>query len=198
MADVLGTRWAGAGHELMVAGRTPGKAEALAAKWNARTGTIGEVAGFGDITLIAVHYPDMAATLTQIGDTLRGKPIVDCNNPVEIENFTLVTEPGRAMAQDIEQATGGHVVKAFNLCQASVWQMEPPVFDGRRLAVPYCGDDPQAKDLTRQLIADLGCDPLPVGGLRHALHLEAMGAVIISLLWGGRDPLTVFNLVDRR
>jgi len=197
MADALGTRWAAAGHELMVAGRTAGKAEALARKWGGRAGSFREVAEFGDIALIAVLYQGMPATLAEIGDALRGKPIIDCNNPVEIEHFTLVTEPGRSMAQDIELATGGHVVKAFNLCEAKVWQLDPPVFDGRRLVVPHCGDDPAALELTQRLITDLGCDPLPVGDLRHAHHLEAMAAIVISLLYGGRDPHTVFNLVDR-
>jgi predicted dinucleotide-binding enzyme len=197
MADALGTRWAAAGHEIMVAGRTAGKAEALARKWSGRAGTFREVAQFGDIALIAILYQGMPATLAEIGDALRGKPIVDCNNPVETEHFTLVTGPGRSMAQDIEQATGGHVVKAFNLCEARVWRMEPPMFDNRRLVVPYCGDHAGALDMTRDLIADLGCDPLRIGDLRHAHHLEAMAAVVISLLYGGRDPYTVLNLVDR-
>lgn len=197
MADALGTRWAVAGHELMVAGRTADRADALARKWGGRAGGFRDVAEFGDIALIAVRYQGIPATLAEIGDGLRGKPIVDCNNPVEIEHFTLVTEPGRSMAQEIESATGGHVVKAFNLCQAQVWQMEPPVFDNRPLAVPYCGDHSAALDMTRQLVTDLGGEPLPIGDLRHAHHLEAMAAIVISLLFGGRDPYTVFNLVDR-
>ncbi|WP_214327967.1 hypothetical protein [Nonomuraea sediminis] len=41
------------------------------------------------------------------------------------------------------------------------------MFDGRRLIVPYCGDDPAALDITCRLIADIGCEPLPVGDLRH-------------------------------
>jgi 8-hydroxy-5-deazaflavin:NADPH oxidoreductase len=197
MADALGTRWAAAGHELMIAGRTAGKADALARKWGGRAGSFRDVAEFSDIALIAVLYQGIPATLAEIGDGLRGKPIVDCNNPVEIEHFTLVTEPGRSMAQEIELATGGHVVKAFNLCQAQVWQMEPPKFDNRRLAVPYCGDHSVALEMTALLIADLGGEPVPVGDLRHAHHLEAMAAIVISLLFGGRDPYTVFNLVDR-
>jgi predicted dinucleotide-binding enzyme len=74
--------------------------------------------------------------------------------------------------------------------------MEPPLFDGRRLVVPYCGDDAGALEATRLLIGDLGAEPLPAGDLRHALHLEAMAAIVISLLFGGRDPYTIFNLVD--
>lgn len=196
MADALGTRWATAGHELMITGRTAGKAQALADRWGARTGTFEEVAEFADVALIAVLYQGMTSTLARIGDALRGKVIVDCNNPVEVEHFTLVTTPGTSMAQEIEQATGGHVVKAFNLCHAQVWHMAPPLFDGRRLTVPYCGNDPTALQTTRQLITDLGCEPVPAGDLRHAHHLEAMAAIMIKLLFAGRDPHTVFNLVD--
>ncbi|MEU4550043.1 NADPH-dependent F420 reductase [Nonomuraea dietziae] len=197
MADALGTQWAAAGHELMITGRTAGKAQALARKWGARAGGSREVAEFADVALIAILHQGVASTLAEIGDALRDKPIVDCNNPVEVEHFTLVTPPGRSMAQDIEQATGGHVVKAFNLCHARVWQMRPPMFDHRSLVVPYCGDDQAALETARQLITDIGCEPLPVGDLRHAHHLEAMAAIVISLLFGGHDAHTVFNLVDR-
>ncbi|CAM4301124.1 NADPH-dependent F420 reductase [Kibdelosporangium persicum] len=196
MADALGTRWAAAGHELMVAGRTQAKAQALAGKWQARTGTFREAAEFGDVALIAVLYQGMPETLAEIGAALRGKAIIDCNNAVEVEHFTLVTEPGRSMAQHIAEVTGGHVVKAFNLCHARVWQMQPPVFDGRPLTVPYCADHDPAANLTERLITDLGCVPLPVGDLRHAHHLEAMAAIVISLLFTGSDAHTVFNLVD--
>jgi 8-hydroxy-5-deazaflavin:NADPH oxidoreductase len=73
MADALGTRWAAAGHELMVAGRTEAKVRALADKWGARSGSFREAAEFGDIALIAVLYQGMHYTLTEIGDALRGK-----------------------------------------------------------------------------------------------------------------------------
>jgi 8-hydroxy-5-deazaflavin:NADPH oxidoreductase len=51
--------------------------------------------------------------------------------------------------------------------------------------------------MTRRLITDLGGEPVSIGDLRQAHHLEAMAAVVISLLYGGRDPYPVFNLVDR-
>lgn len=195
MADALGTRWAAAGHELVVAGRTESKARELADRWGARSGSFRDAAEFGDVVLVAVLHQGIDGTLAEVGDALRGKAVVDCNNPVEVEHFTLVTRPGVSMAQHIAQVTGGHVVKAFNLCHADVWRMAPPVFDDRRLVVPYCGDDPAAMALTARLIADLGCEPLPVGDLRHAHHLEAMAAIVISLLFGGADPHTAFNLV---
>jgi predicted dinucleotide-binding enzyme len=41
-------------------------------------------------------------------------------------------------------APDARVVKAFNLCHVDVWRLTPPVFDGRPLAVPLCGDDERA------------------------------------------------------
>jgi 8-hydroxy-5-deazaflavin:NADPH oxidoreductase len=197
MAEALGTRWAAAGHELAVAGRTAEKTQALANKWGAEVGSYADVAAFGDIALLAVLYERIPVTLSAIGDNLRGRPVIDCTNPVEVEQFTLTTPPGESIAQHIADSTGGRLVKAFNLCHSVVWAMDPPKFDGRRLVVPHCGDDPGAVELTRQLITDLGCEPLDAGQLPHAFHLEAMAAVVIRLLYGGADPYTVFNLVTR-
>lgn len=196
MADALGTRWAAAGHEVVVAGRTEAKARALAEKWGARSGTFREAAEFGDVVLVAVLYQGIDHTLAEVGDALRGKPVIDCTNPVEVEHFTLVTDPGRSMAQHIAQVTGAHVVKAFNLCHADVWRLDPPTFDRRPLTVPYTADQAVAEEPATRLISDLGCVPVKVGDLRHTLHLEAMAAIVISLLFGGSDPHTLFNLVD--
>ena len=46
------------------------------------------------------------------------------------------------------------------------------------------------------MIADLGCEPLDTGDLTQARHLEAMGAVIVRLLFGGYDPCSVFAFVS--
>jgi predicted dinucleotide-binding enzyme len=87
-------------------------------------------------------------------------------------------------------------VKAFNQCHADVWAMDPPVFDDRPLVVPLAGDDPAGKDLVAGLVRDTGCEPMDVGPLHRARHLEAMAAVVIGLLYGGAPTRTVFNLVE--
>lgn len=197
MADAVGTRWAAAGHDVLVGGRTPARTRAVADRLGVRGGTLADAAEFGEVAFLAVRYQGIPATLAAVGDALAGKPVVDCTNPVEVVDFTLTTPPGESMAAHVAAVTGGHVVKAFNLCHAQVWRLDPPEFDGRRLVVPYCGDDEAALALTRRLIADVGCEPLAAGGLRHAGHLEAMAAVVIARLFGGAAPLTVFNLVDR-
>lgn len=196
MAEALGAKWVAHGHDLMITGRSPHKAAALAQRLNARTGSFAEAARHADAALIAVLYQGMDYTLDRIGDGLRGKPVLDCNNPVETEVFTLTTPPGESLAQHIENATGGRVVKAFNLCHTEVWRMPSITFDGRPLAVPFCGNDSVALGVTTELIADIGGVPLLTGDLRHAHYLEATAAIIIAQLYGGRPARTVFNLVD--
>jgi 8-hydroxy-5-deazaflavin:NADPH oxidoreductase len=153
----------------MFTGRSPEKAAASADCLAARAGSFAEAARHADAALVAVLYQGMEYTLERIGDRLHGKPVIDCANPAEIEGFTLATPPW----EQIAKATGGHVVKAFNLCHADVWRMPSMTFDGRPLAIPYCGDDPAALRVTAQLIKDTGGVPLPTGDLRHAQYLEA-------------------------
>lgn len=196
MAEALGAKWIARGHDVLITGRSPEKAAALADRLGARAGSFTEAADYADVALIAVLYQGMNYTLDHIGDRLRGKPVIDCNNPVETDTFTLTTPPGESMAQQIATATGGLVVKAFNLCHTDVWRMPSISFDGRALTVPYCGDHPTALQMTARLIDDVGGLPLQTGDLRHAHYLEASAAIIIAQLYGGCRTRTVFNLVD--
>jgi len=195
MARALAEQWVVRGHDVFIGGRDSARAAALSSELGARSGSLREAAEFGDVVLMAVHWAGIEDTAVAIGDAVRGKVVIDCGNPVEIEGFTLITEPGDSLAELIQRRTGARVVKAFNLCHAQVWRMRPPVFDGRSLAVPYGGDDPEAKRVARQLIRDVGADPIDLGPLHRARHLEAMAAVVITLLSRGRDSRTVFNLV---
>jgi predicted dinucleotide-binding enzyme len=78
------------------------------------------------------------------------------------------------------------VVKAFNHCHEDVWRMSPPIFDGRPLAVPVCGDDETALALVHQLVRHVGCEPVAGGGLERAGPLEATAALFIGLWVGER------------
>jgi 8-hydroxy-5-deazaflavin:NADPH oxidoreductase len=62
--------------------------------------------------------------------------------------------------------------------------MKPPVFDGSPLTVPYRGDD-TAKAHIKQLIEELGCRPLDLGGLAKARHIEYLAAIVVGLLFEG-------------
>ncbi|MBF8193739.1 NAD(P)-binding domain-containing protein [Nonomuraea sp. K274] len=193
MADALGTQWARAGHEVLISGRDLGRSTGQAGKMNARAGRAGvragswaEAAAYGDVVMAAVRAEGLAGVLRACGAELRGKPVIDVTNAAPDEY-----DPTRPFAGLIGELTGAHVVKAFNLCHVDVWRMTPPVFDGRPLAVPLCGDDAAALEAVRTLVTDLGCTPVDGGGLGRAMLLEATASFMIGLWFGGADAQAV-------
>lgn len=195
MTEALSGHWVRAGHEVMIAGRSPEKAARLARELGARTGTLAEAAAFGEIVLLAVRYEGVDSTLAAAGAadaSLADKVLIDCNNPVEIERFTLVRRDEGSLAQHIAAVSGARVVKAFNLAHFSVWRDAPP-YGRRPLAVPIAGDE-QAKPIVTDLVETVGGAVLDAGSLEHAAYLEAMGAVVIRALFGGANPTTTFQL----
>lgn len=200
MAEVLAGRWRSAGHELMIGARDPARGEALASRLgpDVSSGTLAQAAASAEVVLLAIWPTGVLPALLTAGaaqGALAGRVVIDCNNPVETDGFTVTTGEVSLAEQIARLAPGSLVVKAFNQCHASVWAMTPPAFDGRPLSVPLCGDDMAAKAVVQALICDLGCVPLDAGPLRQARHLEAMAAVVIRLLFRGAAPLTAFNLV---
>ncbi|WP_189782672.1 NADPH-dependent F420 reductase [Streptomyces capitiformicae] len=185
MADALGTRWARAGHEVFVGGRDTTRAAALAERLGGHAGDLRAAAEFGeDAVLVALPWRAAVDVVGGLKDGLRSRTLIDCTNPVG-PGFVLETAGGpSASARLASAAPGAHVVKAFNLCHEDVWRLAPPVFDGRPLAVPLCGDDEKALSAVRHLVRDLGCEPLNAGPLARAGLVEATAALLIGL-WVG-------------
>ncbi|NED12180.1 NAD(P)-binding domain-containing protein [Streptomyces sp. SID9124] len=186
MAEALATHWVRAGHDVVVGGRDTDRAQRLAARLGggAKAGGLREAAAFGDVVLAALPFGAGAEVVGELRTALEGKALIDCSNPVG-PGFRLLTRDGRSAAERLACAAPGvHVVKAFNLCHEDVWRMAPPVFDGRPLAVPVCGDDEPSLAHVRRLVRDTGCEPVPGGGLERAGLLEATAALFIGL-WVG-------------
>ncbi|WP_435281297.1 NADPH-dependent F420 reductase [Streptomyces koelreuteriae] len=186
MADALATHWVRAGHQVIIGGRDVRKAERLATRIGGSTKPAGlrAAAEFGQVVLAALPFGAGADVARDMHAALEGKVLLDCSNPVG-PGFRLLTEGGPSAARRLAAAApGAHVVKAFNLCHEDVWRMRPPVFDGRPLAVPICGDDEEALVCVRELVRDVGCEPVAVGGLEWAGLLEATAALFITL-WVG-------------
>lgn len=191
MADALATHWVRAGHQVTIGGRDPRKAERLAARaaggvgGGAEGGSLRDAAASGqDVVLVALPFGVGADVVRDLGGALDGTVLLDCSNPVG-PGFRLLTRGGPSAAEQLAAAApGAHVVKAFNLCHEGVWRMRPPVFEGRPLAVPVCGDDEAALARVRELARDLGCTPVAGGGLDRAGLLEATAALFIGL-WVG-------------
>jgi predicted dinucleotide-binding enzyme len=187
MADALATHWVRAGHQVTIGGRDAHKAGRLATRigGGVKPASLHAAAEFGqEVVLAALPFGAGADVARELHAALDGKVLLDCSNPVG-PGFRLLTEGGPSAAQQLAAAApGAHVVKAFNLCHEDVWRMRPPVFDGRPLAVPVCGDDESALARVRELVRDVGCEPVAGGGLGRAGLLEATAALFIGL-WVG-------------
>ena len=148
------------------------------------TGTFGAAPG-GDIVLLAVKYASCAPVVSQYGDALAGKIIVDMSN-----NFApgagLLTPEGTSAAQEIAKAApaSAHVVKAFNTVFGNALAQDRP------LDVLIAGDDAQAKASVSAFTESLGLRPLDVGPLAMARWLEGTGLVMMGL---GRHGVGNFN-----
>ncbi|MFJ9005200.1 NADPH-dependent F420 reductase [Streptomyces canus] len=182
MAGALAARALAGGHAVEIIGRDPAKARELAATLGGATvGTAG-AAPAGDIVILAVPYAGAAAVVSEYGDALHGKVIIDITNPVAPDLQGFVTPDGSSGAQEIAKAApaGAHVVKAFNTLFSHVLAAGPA--EGRPLDVFIAGDDAQAKAHVSAFIESLGLRPMDTGGLPMARALENVGLLELGLI----------------
>jgi 8-hydroxy-5-deazaflavin:NADPH oxidoreductase len=200
MAEALGSQWAKK-HSLFIGGRNVEKAQILAKKLgtNIGFGSEAESVSFGDIVVLATRHEAVIQAIDAAGgsDAFAGKVLLDINNPVDVSDFLTKSYNGTSLSEEIARyVPNASVVKAFNMCQAEVWKMNPPMFDERRLVVMYCGNDDAAKQQVSSLIEDIGCKAEDIGDLKYARLLEPAAAIVIKLLFSGRDHHTVLNLIE--
>jgi predicted dinucleotide-binding enzyme len=182
MAGALAGRALDGGNAVEIIGRDQAKAKELAAALGGATvGTAGAVPA-GDIVILAVPYASAAAVISEYGDALHGKVIIDITNPVSPDFKGFVTPDGSSGAQEIAKAVpaGAHVVKAFNTLFSHVLAAGPA--DGRPLDVFIAGDDAQAKARVSAFIESLGLRPMDTGQLPMARALENVGLLQLGLV----------------
>jgi predicted dinucleotide-binding enzyme len=156
--------WQQAGHDVRAGGRDD---------------PVAEVAGHGDVILLAVGADAVEEVLRAAGP-LDGKVLIDATNDIDGRFGSLA-------ARVAELAPGAKVVKAFNATFASVFDaaasLDPPP------DLVFCGDDPGAKETVAGLIRDVAMTPVDVGGLDQAANVEAFARMNIGLAYGqGQGP----------
>jgi predicted dinucleotide-binding enzyme len=188
MARAIGALAAAGGNTVEVIGRDRSKAADLATTLGGST-TTGEfgAAPAGDIVIVALRYADVVPVITQYGNALADKVIVDISNPFNADADGLALPADTSIAQEVAKAApaGARVVKAFNTVFGHVMEK------GRTLDVFMAGDDAQAKARVSEFIASLGLRPLDVGGLTMAHWLEGTGLVLMGLARHGLDNFDV-------
>ena len=182
MASTLADRALAGGNAVEIIGRDPAKADELAAALGGATVGAAGAAPAGDIVILAVPYASAAAVVSEYGDALDGKVIVDITNPITPDAKGFVTTDDTFGAQEIAKAApgGAHVVKAFNTLFSGV--LAAGSAEGRPLDVFIAGDDAQAKARVSAFIESLGLRPLDAGELPMARALEDVALLQLGLV----------------
>ena len=151
-----------------------------------------------DVVFLATPFQANREVLERLAGDLKGKILVDCTNPVgpQLTHGLKSAQSGSEMMQAL--VPGARVVKAFSIYGFENFEDSAyPAYDVKPVMM-FCGNDAAAKKTVGELIAQLGWEPLDVGGLEQALHLEHM-----TLLWvrmvrvNGASPHMVWAVLRR-
>jgi len=185
IGSTIGGLWVKAGHEVMFSDRDAEQEkraiEGLGPR--ARAGSVAEAAAFGDAVLIAVPYGALPAVQKEIGAQLKGKVVIDPNNPVPSRDGELGAQ-AREKGAGVSTAAllpGARVVRAFNSWGYGLMAREANR-PAPRMAIPVAADDATALKVGMQLVADAGFDPVNAGSLAASKAFDLGSSVSGKIL----------------
>lgn len=173
IGSVLARRFTELGHAVSIANsRGPETLRDVAEQTGATAVTAQEAARAGEVVVVTIpmrNVPDLGIGLFQ------GVPesvvVIDtCNYyPQQRDGRIDGIELGLAESRWVSQQLGRPVVKAFNNIYADhLGSKGKPAGSTDRVALPYAGDDEQAKARVAELIDELGFDPVDDGTLEES------------------------------
>ena len=196
VGSALGPEFAQRGHVVIYGSRNPDsdKAQALVQRTGhgATAATPPEAARKADIVVLAVPGMLVRDIVSGLGD-LSGKIIVDPTNPLVRRDDGMLDIGITGSNAEIIQAAApdARVVKAFNTLG---WRtMAEPGASGGPVSIPLVGDSADAKASIAALVASMGLEPIDVGPLRNARHVEGMAVLLLNNAFGG-GPNFEFHL----
>jgi predicted dinucleotide-binding enzyme len=144
----------------------------------------------GEIVVLAVPYPAVAQVVSERGDQLAGKVVVDITNPLNFETFDSLVVPAdsSAAAELARSLPQSRVVKAFNTTFAAT--LAAGKIGPLPTTVLVAGDDADAKALLAGVVSAGGLRAIDAGALSRARELEAIGFLQLTLAVGERMPWT--------
>jgi len=130
-----------------------------------------------DIIVLSVPAAAAVATLAELG-SLKGKILIDCNNPVAVgpEGPVRTSQGGLSLGERVAAATDAMVVKTLNqvgsavMARAADYPQRPIQF--------VAGDDADAKAKVSEMLTSIGFAPRDAGGIDRSGEMEGM-----AFLW---------------
>jgi len=182
MAKTIGTLALKGGNTVEVLARDADKAGALARALGngAKAGTWGATPT-GDIVILAVLFASAVPVVSEYGEALADKIVVDITNPFNADATGLAIPHDTSVAQMVAEVApeNTHVLKAFNTLFSHILAAGDP------LDVFIAGDDTQAKASVSAFITSLGLRPRDAGDLSMAHWLEGAGLMEMGLASNG-------------
>lgn len=192
MGRTLGHGFSKAGHDVLFGSRTPEQ----------HTDLPGPVVGYaeaadgGDVVLSALAAAHSLEVLTPLRDHLAGTVLIDIGNAVDA-NLDLIY-PDSSLGERLQRALPDTlVVKTLSTVGG------PIGIDPAQLSAPtnvfLSGEDPAAKTVVSELLADLGWDPerqVDLGGIATARAVEHYFLLFAALMGSLRTP--AFNIAVTR
>jgi NADPH-dependent F420 reductase len=181
----LATRWAMAGHRVVIGSRVSDRATTAAAEIGHGVEGLDNAgcASAVDVVVVAVPWNGHGELLEGLRAELAGKVVVDCVNPMGFDQqgaFALAVPEGSAAQQAAALLPDSRVVAAFHhmsavlLLDASRERLDTDIL--------VLGDDREATDTVQALAGRIpGMRGVYAGRLRNAHQVEALTANLISV-----------------
>lgn len=197
----LAAHLAEAGHAVVLAESKEGSATLAAARRRSprlSSAPAADAVGEAEVVFLATPFAANESVLRPLALALAGKVLVDCTNPVGpgLTHGLKSERSGSELVQALVPKAS--VVKAFTIYGFE--NFEDPVYPGYDVkpAMLLCGDDQAAKGRVATLVTAVGFEPVDVGGLAQALHLEHMTLMWVRMVRvGGHSPNLVWAALRR-
>jgi 8-hydroxy-5-deazaflavin:NADPH oxidoreductase len=177
----LAANFAAGGQDFLLAGRDQETARTIASTLasHAEVVSVDEAVERADVLVLAVWFDTSKQLITEYGDRLVGKVIVDPSNPVAPGNDgalhkTIGEQESSGLILANLLPNGAQLVKAFGTLSAgtlSAASRQKP----ERAVQFYAADDDAAGNVVAELIRADGYEPVRVGGLDQSVRIESFG-----------------------
>jgi 8-hydroxy-5-deazaflavin:NADPH oxidoreductase len=184
--SAIALRLGNAGHRVIIGTRDAAKGGRVASELNKIVGAEAiefsdnaEAAKTADIVILTVPYAAQQATVREIATFLEGKILIDATAPLvppKVSNVQL--PPGGSAVAEIQHMLGDkvRVVSAFqNVAAHKLRQLGADV----ECDVLVCGDDVEARNITRELISRIGLRAIDAGPICNSAAAEALTSLLI-------------------
>jgi 8-hydroxy-5-deazaflavin:NADPH oxidoreductase len=192
----LAKRLLAKGHSVVLSySRDLSKLEATAHGLGARAGTVADAVSFGEVIVLATPYTASANALKQAGNSLAGKIIWDCTNPLKPDFSGLLIGTNTSAGEETAAlAPTAQVVKAIPPF-AEVLRSDSMDVGGGLPGVFVCGDDESARRTVANLVQDIGAEPVVAGKLVLSRYVEPANMLLVALAYiSGFGPRIALSL----